>query len=120
MARFYAEPQRPPPRLELGATTQTERRVSVRIAAATHQWRDRLRGGARAGEYLGPAGDGVGLVGRESQRGVVRLQRIPVPAGAGQRLAHRYVELEPEDPWGYMAVGETIGRVGVVRIGSEH
>src|SRR5439155_18243330 len=92
MARFYAEPQRPT-RLELGATTQTERRVSVRIAAATHQWRDRRRGGVSAGEYLGPAGDGLGLAGRESQRGVVRLQRIPVPAGAGQRLAHGHVEI---------------------------
>src|SRR5207249_9511238 len=70
MARFNAEPQRPT-RLELDATTQTDRRVSVRIAAATHHWRDRRGGGASAGEYLGPAGDGLRLAGREPQRGAV-------------------------------------------------
>ncbi len=29
----------------------------------------------------------------------------------------RYVELEPEDPWGYMAVGDVLGRLGRVEEG---
>src|SRR5207249_7617971 len=97
---------------------------TVRIAAATHQRRDRRRGGASAGEYLGAAGDGFGLARREPQRVVVRAERISVPAGAGQRLAHGHVapwilglelDVALEQPQRCEVVarelGETIGRV---------
>jgi len=48
----------------------------------------------------------------ENSHATYRLAQLTRDDPAALRLFQRYVELEPEDPWGYMAVAEALARAG--------
>lgn len=52
----------------------------------------------------------------ESRAVFLQAQQSGSPA-EGLELYRRYVELEPADPWGYMAVGDALGQLGRWRDG---
>src|SRR5262245_56142280 len=50
-----------------------------------------------------------------NSRAVFQLARLLKPGSAEQiALLRRYVKLEPEDPWGYMALGDGLAKAGDV------
>lgn len=50
----------------------------------------------------------------DDSRAVFRLAQQSASPAQALDLFRRYVELEPADPWGYMAVGEVLGQMGKV------
>jgi len=44
----------------------------------------------------------------ENTHAIYRLAQLSADRAEALRLFQRYVELEPEDPWGYMAVGDAL------------
>ncbi len=52
-------------------------------------------------------------------RAVFRMGQLSDRPEQALRWYLRYVELEPADPWGYMAVGDVLGRLGQVEEGLE-
>src|SRR5262245_25401938 len=51
----------------------------------------------------------------DNSRALFRLSQL-LPAGSAESIAllGRYVKLEPQDAWGYMALGDALGRAGEV------
>ncbi|HWP36346.1 MAG TPA: tetratricopeptide repeat protein [Gemmatimonadales bacterium] len=45
-------------------------------------------------------------------RAVFRLARLTPRAAEALRLYRRYTQLEPDDPWGHMALGDALARAG--------
>ncbi len=89
------------------ALAQSPRRVAALLARADSAWAARAESAA-AREYTA-----VLAADPENSHATYRLAQLTRddPAAA-LRLFRRYVELEPEDPWGYMAVGEALARAG--------
>jgi len=81
--------------------------VHVHLARADSAWEAKAESVA-AREYAA-----VLAADPENSHATYRLAELTRndPAAA-LRLFQRYVELEPEDPWGYMAVGEALARAG--------
>jgi tetratricopeptide (TPR) repeat protein len=90
-----------------GALAQSPRRVAALLARADSAWAARAESVA-AREYAA-----VLAADPENSHATYRLAQLTRndPAAA-LRLFQRYVELEPEDPWGFMAVGEGLARAG--------
>jgi len=90
-----------------GALAQSPGRVAALLARADSAWAARAESVA-AREYAA-----VLAADPENSHAIYRLAQLTRddPASA-LRLFQRYVELEPEDPWGYMAVGEALARAG--------
>ena len=90
-----------------GALAQSPGRVAALLARADSAWAARAESVA-AREYAA-----VLAADPENSHATYRLAELTRddPAEA-LRLFQRYVELEPEDPWGYMAVGEALARAG--------
>jgi tetratricopeptide (TPR) repeat protein len=90
-----------------GALAQSPRRVAARLARADSAWAARAESVA-AREYAA-----VLAADPENSHATYRLAQLTRddPAAA-LRLFQRYVELEPEDAWGYMAVAEALARAG--------
>jgi hypothetical protein len=86
---------------------QTPGRVAALLARADSAWAAKAESVA-AREYAA-----VLAADPENSHATYRLAQLtrddPI---AALRLFQRYVELEPEDPWGYMAVGEALARAG--------
>jgi len=53
----------------------------------------------------------------ENTHAIYRLAQLSADRAEALRLFQRYVELEPEDPWGYMAVGDVLAHWGARRYG---
>ena len=87
---------------------QSPRRPPVRVhlARADSAWAARAEIVA-AREYAA-----VLAADPENSHATYRLAQLTRDDPAALRLFQRYVELEPEDPWGYMAVGEALARAG--------
>src|SRR5207249_11661224 len=87
---------------------QSPRRPPVRVhlARADSAWAARAESVA-AREYAA-----VLAADPENSHATYRLAQLTRDDLAALRLFQRYVELEPEDPWGYMAVGEALARAG--------
>jgi len=88
-----------------GALAQSPGRVAALLARADSAWAAKAESVA-ASEYAA-----VLAADPENSHATYRLAQLTRndPAAA-LRLFQRYVELEPEDPWGYMAVGEALAR----------
>ena len=80
--------------------------VPVHLARADSAWAARAEIVA-AREYAA-----VLAADPENSHATYRLAQLTRDDLAALRLFQRYVELEPEDPWGYMAVGEALARAG--------
>ncbi len=80
--------------------------VCVHLARADSAWAARAEIVA-AREYAA-----VLAADPENSHATYRLAQLTRDDPAALRLFQRYVELEPEDPWGYMAVGEALARAG--------
>ena len=89
-----------------GALAQSPRRVAALLARADSAWAAKAESVA-AREYAA-----VLAADPENSHATYRLAQLTRDDPAALRLFQRYVELEPEDPWGYMAVGEALARAG--------
>ena len=89
-----------------GALAQSPGRVAALLARADSAWAARAESVA-AREYAA-----VLAADPENSHATYRLAQLTRDDLAALRLFQRYVELEPEDPWGYMAVGEALARAG--------
>ena len=89
------------------ALAQSPGRVAALLARADSAWAAKAESVA-AREYTA-----VLAADPENSHATYRLAQLTRndPAAA-LRLFQRYVELEPEDPWGYMAVGDALARAG--------
>jgi len=87
---------------------QSPRRPPMRVhlARADSAWAARAESVA-AREYAA-----VLAADPENSHATYRLAQLTRDDPAALRLFQRYVELEPEDPWGYMAVAEALARAG--------
>ncbi len=93
-----------------GALAQSSSRVAALVARADSAWAAKAESVA-AREYAA-----VLAADPENSHATYRLAQLTRnDAAAALRLFQRYVELEPEDPWGYMAVGEALARAGRYR-----
>jgi len=90
-----------------GALAQSPGRVAALMARADSAWAAKAENVA-AREYAA-----VLAADPENSHATYRLAQLTRddPAAA-LRLFQRYVELEPEDPWGYMAVADALARAG--------
>ncbi len=90
-----------------GALAQSPGRVAALLARADSAWAAKAESVA-AREYAA-----VLAADPENSHATYRLAQLTRddPAAA-LRLFQRYVELEPEDPWGYMAAAEALARAG--------
>lgn len=90
-----------------GALAQSPAPVAALVARADSAWAAGARGVA-AREYTA-----VLAADPENSHATYRLAQLTRddPAAA-LRLFQRYVELEPTDPWGYMAVADALARAG--------
>ena len=90
-----------------GALAQSPGRVAALMARADSAWAAKAESVA-AREYAA-----VLAADPENSHATYRLAQLTRddPAAA-LRLFQRYVELEPEDPWGYMAVADALARAG--------
>ncbi len=89
-----------------GALAQSPRRVAALLTRADSAWAAKAESVA-AREYAA-----VLAADPENSHATYRLAQLTRDAPAALRLFQRYVELEPEDPWGYMAVAEALARAG--------
>ncbi len=89
-----------------GALAQSPGRVAALLARADSAWAAKAESVA-AREYAAVLADDP-----ENSHATYRLAQLTRDDLAALRLFQRYVELEPEDPWGYMAVGEALARAG--------
>jgi len=87
---------------------QSPRRPPMRVhlARADSAWAARAESVA-AREYAA-----VLAADPENSHATYRLAQLTRDDPAALRLFQRYVELEPEDPWGYMAVADALSRAG--------
>jgi len=90
-----------------GALAQSPGRVAALLARADSAWAAKAESVA-ASEYAA-----VLAADPENSHATYRLAQLTRndPAAA-LRLFQRYVELEPEDPWGYMAVADALAQAG--------
>ena len=90
-----------------GALAQSPGRVAALLARADSAWAAKAESVA-ASEYAA-----VLAADPENSHATYRLAQLSRndPAAA-LRLFQRYVELEPEDPWGYMAVADALAQAG--------
>ena len=90
-----------------GALAQSPGRVAALLARADSAWAAKAESVA-ASEYAA-----VLAADPENSHATYRLALLTRndPAAA-LRLFQRYVELEPEDPWGYMAVADALAQAG--------
>ena len=90
-----------------GALAQSPGRVAALLARADSAWAAKAESVA-AREYAA-----VLAADPENSHATYRLAQLTRDdAAAALRLFQRYVELEPEDPWGYMAVADALARAG--------
>ena len=89
-----------------GALAQSPRRVAALLARADSAWAAKAESVA-AREYAA-----VLAADPENSHATYRLAQLTRDEPAALRLFQRYVELEPEDPWGDMAVAEALARAG--------
>jgi hypothetical protein len=93
-----------------GALAQRPRRVAALLARADSAWAAKAESVAARDYAVVLAADPENS---HATYRLAQLRRSDPPAAL--RLFQRYVELEPEDPWGYMAVGEALARAGRYR-----
>ncbi len=89
-----------------GALAQSPGRVAALLVRADSAWEARAESVA-AREYAAVLAEDP-----ENSHATYRLAQLTRDDPAALRLFQRYVELEPEDPWGYMAVAEALARAG--------
>ena len=89
-----------------GALAQSPGRVAALLARADSAWAAKAESVA-AREYAA-----VLAADPENSHATYRLAQLTRDDPAALRLFQRYVELEPEDPWGYLAVAEALSRAG--------
>ena len=89
-----------------GVSAQSPSRVAALLARADSAWAARAESVA-AREYAA-----VLAADPDNSHATYRLAQLTRDDPAALRLFQRYVELEPEDPWGYMAVAEALARAG--------
>src|SRR2546425_12937798 len=90
-----------------GALAKSPGRVAALLARADSAWAAKAESVA-AREYAA-----VLAADPENSHATYRLAQLTRDdAAAALRLFQRYVELEPEDPWGYMAVADALARAG--------